>query len=206
MNNLTTKFYNENAVSLTKKYESADVQELQNFLTKEFSGKKKLLELGCGSGRDCAYMLSQNHDILGIDASKQLINEAIKQHPELTNKLRHLLMPNGLSQIDSNFDGIYSIATLMHLSTPEIKSSIKMINKLLIPSGKFVFSVSTFRNDVNEEGIDKNGRFFNILPTSKWVNLCKEVGFKNIHTKETSTDGLSRQGITWLTITATKPN
>jgi hypothetical protein len=94
----------------------------------------------------------------------------------------------------------------MHLSTLDIISSIKMIHKLLIPSGKFIFSVSTFRNDVNEEGIDKNGRFFNILPTSKWVDFCKEIGFKNIHTKESSTDGLGRQGITWLTITATKPN
>ncbi len=192
----TLNYYSANAPLLTERYELANVQEIQNLLLKTFSKKSKLLEIGCGSGRDAFFMLSNGYNIIAVDGSENMITESKKIHPELSNNLFHRTLPNNLN-FDIKFNGIYSIATLMHLEENDIKKTIYNIFNLLNDGGKFLMSVSLSRNDVNENGFDEKGRFFLILEQEEWLNMCKDVGFKILETK-VNNDSLNRDGIIWL--------
>lgn len=122
MDKNTINYYEENAGILAEHYELANVINVQNLLLKTFDINSKLLEIGCGSGRDALFMIENNYNVIAIDGSKNMIEEAKKIHPELRERLFHRILPNGL-EFDNKFDGIYSISTLMHLSKDNLKKN-----------------------------------------------------------------------------------
>ena len=198
----TLNFYETESKNLSLRYENADVSEIQELLFKIFKKNSKLLEIGCGSGRDASFLTEKGFDVIAIDGSKNMIYEAKKNHPELSNKIFYKTLPHNLN-FDVKFDGIYSIATLMHLSKYDLEKAILKIYDLLNPTGKFLVSVSLSRDDINKNGFDKNGRYFLILSFEEWISIFKNIGFKILETK-TNKDGLDRTGIEWLTMVAEK--
>jgi len=198
MENQTINYYNKSSIQLVNKYESADVSEVQTLLLKTFKQKFTLLEIGIGSGRDISFMIKNNYNVIGIDGSINMIEEAKQIHPELKEKIFHRTLSNYL-EFDIDFDGIYSIATLMHLSKSKLEKVILNIYNLLNNNGIFFMSVSLFRDDIDKNGIDKKGRFFLLLSFEQWLDILENVGFKILETK-TNTDGLNRGGIEWLTL------
>lgn len=197
MNN-TIAYYKNNAESLSKRYESADVSEVQNLLLEIFPKESYLLEIGCGSGRDASFMTKNNYKMLGIDASKEMINEAKKIHPLLKYSLEVIVIPDELNFDEKSFDGIYSIATLMHLEKNNIEIAINKIYNFLKMQGLFLFSVSIQRDDINDNYKDSKGRHFTTMNQNDWLSICNKIGFKTMKTIIT-TDGLNRDGIVWLT-------
>ena len=196
--NKTLNYYSNNASLLSARYESANVSNLQNKLLNCFKGKHQILELGCGSGRDAAFMTDHGFQVTGIDGSEQMIHSAIKLHPELNGNLIVYAIPEDLHRIEEVFGGVYSIATLMHLKETQIRLVMKELSNLLNPGGILFISVSITRNDINELGFDKKGRFFLILTKEEWISICKDGGFKERFVS-LSGDGLGRTDITWLT-------
>lgn len=198
----TINYYEQNSSNLSSRYENADVSEIHKLLLQTFDKNSELLEIGCGSGRDASFMSKNDFNITAIDGSINMIKEAKNIHTELFKKLFHKTLPNDL-EFDKKFDGIYSIATLMHLSKNDLKITMSKIYNLLNQNGKFLMSVSLFRDDINKNGFDDKGRFFLVLNFDEWVNLLENIGFKILKTK-TNADGLDRNGIQWLTLVAKK--
>ena len=198
----TLDYYNTNSTKLNERYESADVNEVQRLLLRSFLKNSKILDIGWGSGGDASFMTKNDFDVIAIDGSKNMIEEAKKIHPELFEKLYHKTLPNDLT-FNKTFDGVYSIATLMHLSKIDLAKTISKIYDLLDQNGKFLMSVSLFRNDIDKNGFDDKGRFFLVLSFEEWINLVENIGFKILETK-TNDDGLGRCGIQWLTLVAQK--
>lgn len=198
----TLKFYETESKNLALRYETAEVSEVQKLLLRSFDKNSKLLEIGCGSGRDASFMTKNHFDVTAIDGSKNMIEEAKKIHPELIENLFHKTLPNDL-KFNKKFDGIYSIATLMHLSKNDLERTIYEIYDLLNQDGKFLMSVSLFRDDIDNNGFDEKGRFFLVLKFEEWINLLENNCFKILETK-TNGDGLGRGGIEWLTLVAQK--
>lgn len=196
--NTTMSYYKNNAKSLSRRYESANVDRIQELLLEVFSKNSNLLEIGCGSGRDANFMLENNYKLTAIDASKEMILEAKKIHPLLENSLHVVTIPDELSFNNNSFDGAYSIATLMHLEEKAIKKSIKKVYDILKDKGIFLFSVSIKRNDIDKNFKDFKGRHFTTISKNKWLKICNHIGFKTIKTVVTN-DGLDRDGIVWLT-------
>ncbi|SFP12501.1 class I SAM-dependent methyltransferase [Hydrogenimonas thermophila] len=200
--NTTLNYYKNNSKILVNRYESANVSSVQSLLLQTFREKNKLLEIGCGSGRDASFMFKNGFDVIAIDGSENMITEAKKTHPEISNFLYTKVLPHEL-EFKTKFDGIYSIATLMHLSFEDLKLTLLKIFNLLNIDGKFLISVSLFRDDIDKNGFDDKGRFFLVLPQNKWIELCEEAGFK-IENIQTNNDGLNRSGIEWLTLVMSK--
>ena len=198
MKNKTLKHYLKNSAELAKRYESAEVADLQQKLLSCFEKGSNLLEIGCGSCRDAAFMLGQGYHVTGIDGSKEMINMAVTYHPELKDHLFAKKLPENLTFDNCSFDGVYSIAVLMHFELPAIKLIIKKVADILKPKGRFLFSVPLQRKDLDDFGYDKNGRLFTLLPEAQWIELCQLEGFKKVSTS-VATDGLGRLELPWLT-------
>ncbi len=197
MNN-TLNYYKDNAKSLSKRYESADVSKVKKLLLEIFPKESYLLEIGCGSGRDANFMTENNYKILPVDASKEMIEEAKTIHPLLKNLLQVRKIPDELDFDNIFFDGIYSIATLMHLEKNDIDLVISKIYNYLKNKGMFLFSVSIQRNDIDDNHKDIHGRHFTTMNQDEWISICSSKGFKTVKTMITN-DGLDREDIIWLT-------
>ncbi len=194
----TLFYYENNAKELSKRYESAKMDNIHALLKSTFPTKSSLLEIGCGSGRDASFMYQNGYDILAIDGSREMIVEAKRLHPELVKRLQAAMIPDKLSFEPSSFDGIYSIATLMHLEEDVIGRAIGKIATILKPGGKFFFSVSIQRDDIDNQGKDEKGRHFTTMSADEWIACCEKYGLQ-LEQAEIAGDGLDRDGIAWLT-------
>jgi cyclopropane fatty-acyl-phospholipid synthase-like methyltransferase len=203
MGHSTLNYYSQNSLKVAERYESADVTQLHDFLSSSLEPGGRLLELGCGSGRDAAFMVSQGFKVLATDGSASMVEQTKRHHPELAGHVLHLKLPAGLSNALGIFDGIYAVAVLMHLSLQEIKNTISGVNSLLAAKGRFVFSVPARREDGITNEFDSKGRRFTTLSPDEWKNLCLKCNLQIVRTM-ISEDGLGRGGIAWINCLAEK--
>ncbi len=74
--NDTISYYNQNAEEYFNKTVNVSMQELYDQFEAYLKPGDKILDLGCGSGRDSRYFLSKGYDVVSVDGSKAMCNLA----------------------------------------------------------------------------------------------------------------------------------
>ena len=113
------------------------------FITPFLKGKK-LLDIGCGSGRDIGFFLQKGFKVAGVDAAAEFLKICKMKYPKLkfySSKIQKLNIP------EKNFDVISIIAVWMHLKKGEYQNTIKSIKKYLKKNGVLIISYSTGRRE-----------------------------------------------------------
>ncbi len=112
----------------------------------------KLLDIGCGSGRNLFYFASKGFDFYGIDFSKNMIREARKNleksrinlKPTKSRQKNERLIAADMTDLpfsDESFDYCISIASFHHLPKERQKKGLDEINRVLKKDGECVISV-----------------------------------------------------------------
>ncbi|MBN2704968.1 MAG: class I SAM-dependent methyltransferase [Deltaproteobacteria bacterium] len=200
----TRYYYDTQAAALATAYEQADMSSVHADLTDFFAPGSRLLECGSGSGREAAFLLRQGMDVLASDGSAEMVRQALLRHPELAGRLARVSLPEGLGNYArASFDGVISIATLMHFTAAQVTAFMENVAVLLKPGGKFYFSICLARAGVDEAGFDHAGRFFLLRPQNWWNERLSDTGFSPAGVR-ISNDGLGRREIRWLSVRALK--
>lgn len=71
----------------------------------------KILDVGCGEGRDCLFLLGQGYDVQAIDISREAIRYC-KSKAGAENEGRFHVVDVCADGFEGTFDYIYSVATL----------------------------------------------------------------------------------------------
>lgn len=177
MDNPTLNYYNLNAKEVAERYENIDMSFLHQKLIELFPKKGKLLELGCGSGRDATFLLANGYDVHFTDGSQPMLDHALRLHPELKGRQWLLILPGKFPLSDNTYSGVYTIAMLMHFEVPEIKEILTEIYRVLTKPGYFFFSVPLKRDDLQENWEDQKGRKFLQMTKEDWIKLCENSSF-----------------------------
>ena len=199
--NPTIRYYQQHAEELAQRYEGADVTDLHRWLLDTFSPGAQLLEIGCGSGREAAYLCAQGFEVEGIDPAPAMIDRALSLHPELAGHLFQGALPDVLPSTllkNEHYNGIYAVASLMHLLKEQLHPTFEILHRLLKQDGKLLFSVPLSRPDLDESGYDEKGRYFLLLSSYEWIDRAESAGFHTI-SSATNGDGMGRESVTWLT-------
>src|SRR5579872_2945749 len=80
----TIKWYDEHSEEYTKGVFKSTPQEVLNSFFSYLPEHPKLLDAGCGPGRDCELMYQKGANVVGIDLSKGLLDQAKKKFPHIT--------------------------------------------------------------------------------------------------------------------------
>ncbi|MFH0987716.1 MAG: class I SAM-dependent methyltransferase [Patescibacteria group bacterium] len=101
---------------------------------------KKVLDLGCGSGRHVIYLTKKGFDVYGMDNSECGIRIARNWLREegIKADLKIGCFCHRLPYKSSSFDAIVSVQTMMHAFHEDIKKAIREIKRVLKPNG-FIF-------------------------------------------------------------------
>jgi len=96
---------------------------------------KKILDLGCGTGRHTIALAKKGFEVYGIDISKNALAVCRQRLKEENLKANIVFgdMYQTLPYEDHYFDGLVSINVLHHNKIAEIKSLIKEIERVLKP-------------------------------------------------------------------------
>lgn len=80
------------------------------------SSRHKLLELGCGEGRDAIHLLNRGFDLLATDVSAEAIAFCQKRWPQFAEQFQTLDCVAG--KLDGTFDLVYAVA-VVHMLVPD---------------------------------------------------------------------------------------
>ena len=109
---------------------------------------KRILDLGCGSGRHIVHLVKHDFEVYGIDASPVGI-ELTKRWMEdekLTASLIIGSIYNKLPYVDGFFDAVISVQVIHHNTAENISRLIAEIWRVLQPDGLFFATVPMYRN------------------------------------------------------------
>lgn len=201
MDKPTVSYYDDNASQVSRKYESADMSHIAHLFLRHLPDKgSKILDLGCGSGRDAAFLLESGYNLRGVDASANMIEEALKEHPELAGRLsvEAVPLPEGSALLKETFQAVVAMAMLMHVPEQDLFQTAFQIKRMLGGGGIAFLSVSTGRMGVDAGGRDGNGRLFQERPPEELQLIFERLGFRLAAAYRTP-DAFSR-GILWHTL------
>src|SRR5690349_3994613 len=75
-------------------------------------------DIGCGSGREVAWLAANGFDAIGYDASDALLEQARLRYPRLTFEVAVLPALAGVP--DDAFDNVLCETVIMHLRRPQL--------------------------------------------------------------------------------------
>ena len=181
-----------------------------------FSGDK-VLDLGCGNGRNVVYFNEKLTDYYGVDNSVELINLAKKKYPQKNFRVDDAL---SLSFAGDFFDKVYSVAVLHQIPSEELRLKfLREAKRVLKPKGLLALTVwklyrtdhlmlilkSFFMKMMKKSKLDygdvlipwgdKIERYYHFFSEKELKGLIEKAGFKLIESGVVRSDDNDRQNI-----------
>jgi SAM-dependent methyltransferase len=102
-------------------------------------GRERALDFGCGVGRATRALASRFGEVIGLDASRKMIEHARRINLDVPNASFRVGSPDELEP--SSFDLVWSVLVLQHLAPDEIEPALGTLVRLLRPGGAAVFQL-----------------------------------------------------------------
>lgn len=99
---------------------------------------RKVLDVGCGTGRDAALFGRHRYDYTGIDNSPAMIRHARKRNKNGKFKVMDMTR---IHFPQRSFDGFWAAASLLHIPKAKIGGVLKNLYRILKPGGIGFISV-----------------------------------------------------------------
>jgi ubiquinone/menaquinone biosynthesis C-methylase UbiE len=176
----TIETYNEIAHHYKQKTKNLElVDEIKKF--KKFLPKNaKVLDAGCGWGRD-SKILAKSFSVIGIDLSEKLLDLAKAYASKAKFQIGDISKTNFP---DNTFHGIWANDILLHLDRKDILPTLKEFHRLLKSSGILYVSVKEGEGESWEEEEMSNfkPRFYTWFKEDEIIKYFKKAGFRIIET------------------------
>lgn len=168
----TIRFYDDNAKAYWVGTRHHDVSQNRDTLLRYIESKPpfRILDLGCGPGRDLRVLREMGHEPVGLDAAAQLcaIAREWSSCEVWQQDFLDLDLPN------SAFDGIFANASLFHVPTRDIQRVLADLRRALKDAGVLLVSNPRGQNQEAWE-VDRFGVFYDL---KEWSRLVGAAGFE----------------------------
>ena len=168
---MSIEYYNKNSQKFFDDTVNIEMTAFYDQFLPLVKDKGKILDVGCGSGRDVKAFNSLGYNSIGIDASKELVAKAnsIIQGKIFVMKYLDIAWVN-------EFDGIWACASLLHEELNNIENVIQKLWKSLRVNSPFYMSFK-----YGENNYIKNERFFQNYNEKTIKPYLKNLKNKKIH-------------------------
>lgn len=141
--------------------------------------KGKVLDVGCGSGRDARYLINKGFQVVGVDVSEKLIEIARKK---ATGATFFVMDFEDMAFPEKHFAGIWANASLFHVPKARLLSILKKLRTFLIDNGLlFVnFRIGEGEQLVKEKRGEEMERFIAFYQPRELEFLLRNAGFHGI--------------------------
>ena len=161
----TIEYYNQNADMFAQGTRLVDFTVVQERFAKMLPAGSRILDFGCGSGRDTKYFLEKGYRVEATDGSSELC--------KLASAFAGIEVKEMLFQdldVSGKYEGIWACSSILHLSKKELLPVIRKMCDALKDNG--VIYTSFKYGDFEGE---RNGRYFTDFTEDTFCEFMKEI-------------------------------
>jgi 2-polyprenyl-3-methyl-5-hydroxy-6-metoxy-1,4-benzoquinol methylase len=193
---VTLNFYDQEAPVYTASGKNGVSRWLEDFMNALPAGAR-VLELGCGGGRDAKAMLDRG---FMVDATDGVAAMAAKAERRLGIPVR-IMTFDELADVET-YDAVWANASLLHVPRPALADVLARIYNALKPGG---LHFASYKGG-GTEGRDAMGRYFNYLDKDTLVEAYLASGAWDILSVfQYESGGYDDALGPWLALTARRP-
>ena len=138
MDELTLEAYERAAAQYAQDWEEQPAPADMYALVDEFFCPGPTADVGCGSGRDAAWLSAHGFQTTGYDASPALLAEARRRHPDVDFAVARLPELEGVPR--GHFANVLCETVIMHMRPTQITDSVRALLEMLAPEGTLYLS------------------------------------------------------------------
>ncbi len=166
----------------------------------------RILDVGCGPGRDADYFTANGFSVTGVDFSEKLLEIARLRVPQATFYKQDF---RSLRFLKQSFDGIWACASLLHLKRDEVPAVLRGFFQLLKPNGILFTMVKEGEGeaDVAEELSSHLSRHFTYFQKKELKNILNDAGFEveELYTYNEKDRRPDHRDLWWISSFSKKP-
>jgi SAM-dependent methyltransferase len=139
MDRSTLAAYDKDAAAFAREWhEQPAPVDLQDIVRRFFIKGGVTADIGCGSGREVAWLNANGFPAAGFDASEGLLTEARRRYPDF--KFVDAELPDLAGVVADSYDNILCETVIMHLDRVLIAPSVRRMFEIVKPGGVFYLS------------------------------------------------------------------
>ncbi len=133
----------ENSLLINKLLGQTDIYLLDQIMKGRYKENEKILDAGCGSGRNMHWFRQNNFDIYAIDTNEEIINQQRAANPAVPKENFQVSSVDETPFPDNYFDHLVCIAVL-HFATNKthFKKMMGELVRIVKPGGSLLFRIA----------------------------------------------------------------
>lgn len=191
----TIDFYNQNSEGYDQATFNLKLEVPWIEFTSRIKPNGRILDVGCGPGRDIRHFLDLGYYVEGVEPSRELAKIARSR----TGAVIHEIAAEQIS-FNNQFDGVWACASLLHVDRSNMEEAYNSIMRSLKQLGVFYFSLKSGVGIVRKE----DGRLF----SNYSFDEIEELVTARFDTKSfvfwESPDALNTRNTRWLNFIVVK--
>jgi len=184
----TAAAYDRLAADYALRWGGLRLEHALTAFTRHLRGRRRVLDLGCGPGRDLAFLVEMGCRVVGLDLSAGMLAQARRRTP-VASLLRADL--RRLPLADACFDGAWASASLLHLPRAEMSAALSGVARRLQPGGVLYLSLKKGQGAEVVGGQGEPRLLFTYYQPSQVETLLTRAGFRVLE-QWVSADGAGR--------------
>lgn len=163
--NLSIEYYDQNAASFVNATIGANMASLYTEFEKYIDLGGKILDLGCGSGRDSLYFYKKGYRVVSLDPSIAMCEETRRRVPVEVFNMR----AEEIKFIEK-FDAVWACASLVHVAREDMRTTVSKIMGALKLGGIFYAS---WKYGYGEQV--RQGRYFVYFTEQELLKIVRTI-------------------------------
>lgn len=185
----TLDYYDDHADEFIERTAGVDMSHVYEPFLELVPPGGRILDAGCGSGRDAAEFTRRGYRVTAFDGSAKLVKAATAR---TGLPILHLTF-DAVAWRDE-FDGVWASGSLLHLPKPEIPAALTRLTAALKPCGVLFAS---WKAGIYEG--ERDGRWFTDTTPEQLTSMLNEVPEVKVLTIWQTDDARpERRGTRWI--------
>ena len=161
----TLQYYNQHAKAYVDSTRDVEFSQTQERFLQYLKPGARILDFGCGSGRDTKYFRNRGFQVEAVDGSAEFVRIA----SDYTGiNVRRMLFQD-LDEVD-RYDGIWACSSILHLPFAELEEVLGKMARALRRRG---IVYTSFKYGTEEGG--RSGRYFTNMTEAKMAGLLERI-------------------------------
>lgn len=158
--------------------ELAPIASIEKFMDLIDNTNAKIIDIGCGSGRDAKIFTDKGLEVIGIDFCSNLIDIA-KNHAPLAQF--QLMDIEEMDFSPNSFDGAWAACSLLHIAKKSFPEVLQKINHILKKDAIFYLALKRGQGETIEQDLRYQGdikKFWSFYEEDELKTILRNAKFE----------------------------